>query len=90
MSRLYLVVNIIYQVLIGSVCPLSLYVSSRIKKKEEGTAVKPEGKTESPAPAVKTEAEIPTSVRKTDGENSVPASKAVSLLCFLFVRYITI
>jgi len=62
------------------VCPLSLYVSSQIKKKEEGAAVKPEGKTESPAPAVKTEAEIPALVGKTDGENSVPPSKAVSLL----------
>ena len=69
---------------------MSLYVSSQIKKKEEGAAVKPEGKTEIPAPAVKTEAEVPTSVAKTDGENLVPAAKAVSLLCFLIVRYITI
>lgn len=61
---------------------LSLYVSSRIKQREEGVVVKPEGKSGSAAPGIKTEAEIPTSVGKTDGENSVPASKAVSLLYF--------
>ncbi|RHN53557.1 putative adenosinetriphosphatase [Medicago truncatula] len=54
----------------------SLKLEAQAVTSEEGAAVKPEGKTESPAPAVKTEAEIPTSVRKTDGENSVPASKA--------------
>lgn len=45
--------------------------------------MKPEAKSENRAPDIKAEAEIPTSVGKTDGENSVPASKAVSLLlCF--------
>ncbi|XP_045813461.1 uncharacterized protein LOC123907304 isoform X2 [Trifolium pratense] len=44
-------------------------------EREEAAAVKPEGKSETSAPGVKTEAEIPASVAKTDGENSVPAPK---------------
>ncbi|CAI8589354.1 unnamed protein product [Vicia faba] len=55
------------------------------EQREEGAVVKPEEKsenpapgikTENPAPGVKTETEILTSVGKTDGENSVPATKA--------------
>ncbi|KAK2425921.1 P-loop containing nucleoside triphosphate hydrolase superfamily protein [Trifolium repens] len=46
------------------------------EQREEGAVVKPEGKSESSAPGIKTEAEIPTSAARTDGENSVPAPKA--------------
>ncbi|KAK2372084.1 P-loop containing nucleoside triphosphate hydrolase superfamily protein [Trifolium repens] len=46
------------------------------EQREEGAVVKPEGTSESSAPGIKTEAEIPTSAARTDGENSVPAPKA--------------
>ena len=54
---------------------LKLEAQAVTSEKEEGAVVKPEGKSENPAPGTKTEAEIPTSVGKTDAENSVPASK---------------
>ncbi|CAK8539335.1 unnamed protein product [Lathyrus sativus] len=59
-------------------------VTSEVQR-EEGAVTKPEEKsdnpgpgikTENPAPAIKAETEILTSVGKTDGENSVPATKA--------------
>ncbi|XP_004511542.1 uncharacterized protein [Cicer arietinum] len=55
---------------------LKLEAQAVTSEREEGVVVKPEGKSGSAAPGIKTEAEIPTSVGKTDGENSVPASKA--------------
>lgn len=62
---------------------LSLFELCCIKQREEGAVVNPEAKSENPAPDLKAEAERPTSVEKTEGENSVPAPKAVSiLLCF--------
>ncbi|TKY60681.1 AAA domain-containing protein isoform X2 [Spatholobus suberectus] len=42
----------------------------------EGTAMKPEAKSENAAPVKKAEAETSTSVEKADGEKSVPAPKA--------------
>jgi len=46
------------------------------QQREEGTAMKPEVKSENAAPVKKTEAEISTSVGKAGGEKSVPAPKA--------------
>ncbi|XP_061337840.1 uncharacterized protein LOC133284778 [Gastrolobium bilobum] len=46
---------------------------------KEGTVMKPEAKSENAAPVKKVEAEVSTSVRKADGENSVPTSKAAEV-----------
>lgn len=46
--------------------------------------MKPEAKSENTAPVKKAEAEISTSVGKTDSENSVPASKAAVSLILSF------
>ncbi|CAK8539333.1 unnamed protein product [Lathyrus sativus] len=64
---------------------LKLEAQAVTSEREEGAVTKPEEKsdnpgpgikTENPAPAIKAETEILTSVGKTDGENSVPATKA--------------
>ncbi|KAG4398316.1 hypothetical protein GLYMA_08G019400v4 [Glycine max] len=49
------------------------------KQIEEGTAMKPEAKSENAAPVKKAEAETLSSVGKTDGEKSVPAPKAAEV-----------
>ncbi|KAJ1416151.1 P-loop containing nucleoside triphosphate hydrolase [Sesbania bispinosa] len=55
---------------------LKLEAQAVTSEREEGAVTKPEGKPDNPAPDTKAEAEIPASVGKADGENSVPASKA--------------
>ncbi|GAU29462.1 hypothetical protein TSUD_227270 [Trifolium subterraneum] len=57
-------------------CDVHLVVNNIYQREEGAAVVKPEGKPEGSAPGIKTEAEIPASVAKTDGENSVPAPKA--------------
>ncbi|XP_040873822.1 uncharacterized protein [Glycine max] len=55
------------------------------KQIEEGTAMKPEAKSENAAPVKKAEAETLSSVGKTDGEKSVPAPKAAVSLHQIFL-----
>lgn len=58
-------------------------------QKGEGTAMKPEAKSENAAPVKKAEAEISTSAGKADGEKSVPVKAAVSLYQNFFCNIIT-
>ncbi|XP_057450019.1 uncharacterized protein LOC130741210 isoform X2 [Lotus japonicus] len=55
---------------------LKLEAQTITSEREEGAVVNPEAKSENPAPDIKAEAERPTLVEKTEGENSVPAPKA--------------
>lgn len=64
---------------------LSVSLMDIKKQKEEGNVTKPAEKSEGAAPAKNAEAEKSTSVGKGDGEISVPASKAVVSLLFLFI-----
>ncbi|XP_027362573.1 uncharacterized protein LOC113870174 [Abrus precatorius] len=54
---------------------LKLEAQAITSEREEGAVVNPEGKSDNFAPDKKAEADSSTSVGKSDGENSVPASK---------------